>query len=56
MHTAGLPAALVDAFIEGYGYVREGRAAFLSDDVDRVLGRAPRSFEEWAQAHLSELA
>lgn len=56
MRAAGLPAALVDAFIEGYGYVREGRAAFLSDDIERVLGRAPRSFEEWARAHLSELA
>jgi uncharacterized protein YbjT (DUF2867 family) len=56
MRAAGLPAVLVAAFIEGYGFVREGRAAFRSDDVERVLGRAPRPFEEWARAHLSELA
>jgi uncharacterized protein YbjT (DUF2867 family) len=53
MRVAGLPAAFVDAAIEGLRFVRDGRAAMQSDAVEKVLGRAPRAFEQWARDHVS---
>ncbi len=52
MRTAGLSEAFAEAVREGQSYVREGKAASLSDDVSRVLGRAPRTFEGWVNDHL----
>lgn len=36
-----------------YEYVRNGWTAGLSPDVERVLGRKPIAFLEWARAHAS---
>ncbi|WP_394824989.1 NAD(P)H-binding protein [Pendulispora albinea] len=52
MREAGTPAAFADAVREGYAYVRAGNAASQSDAVERILGRAPRSFEVWVRDHL----
>jgi uncharacterized protein YbjT (DUF2867 family) len=53
MRAAGMPDVFVDAVVEGLTHVREGRAAARTDSVEKVLGRAPRSFEDWARDHLS---
>jgi uncharacterized protein YbjT (DUF2867 family) len=45
-----MPKAYVDAFLDFYvdGSLDESEP---TDDVREVLGRAPRTFEEWADAH-----
>lgn len=49
---AGLPAWTVDAFVEMYARgVRGGHFERTSDDVERVLGRPPRSIDEWIEAN-----
>ena len=48
---AGVPDAFVDAILQGTRFVREGKAATRTDTVERLLGRAPRSFEAWARDH-----
>ncbi|MDP9795094.1 uncharacterized protein YbjT (DUF2867 family) [Catenuloplanes nepalensis] len=46
--TAPLPAA---AWAAGIAWSRDGHNAVVTDDVRRVLGRAPASFRTWAQDH-----
>ncbi|WP_224361507.1 SDR family oxidoreductase [Hyalangium versicolor] len=53
MRSSGVPDAYAAAVKEGLLFVREGRAAMRSDAVERVLGRAPRSFEQWVRDHIS---
>ncbi|AKF05933.1 NAD(P)H-binding protein [Sandaracinus amylolyticus] len=47
----GFPAELADAFVGAMSAVREGIWNQVSPDVERVLGRPPRSFEQWARDH-----
>ena len=52
---AGLPAWTVDAFVEMYARgVRGGHFEQTSDDVERVLGRPPRSIDEWIEANRAD--
>lgn len=46
----GLPAADAEAFADVVAPLREGRDAYVSDGVQRALGRAPRSFAQFATA------
>ncbi|MEN3276539.1 MAG: hypothetical protein V7631_2329 [Massilia sp.] len=48
MEKTGMPAWLVDAFLELHALVRQGHAATLASGVQQVLGRPPRSMREWA--------
>jgi uncharacterized protein YbjT (DUF2867 family) len=48
MEKTGMPAWLVDAFLELNALLRHGHAATLADGVQQVLGRLPRSMREWA--------
>jgi uncharacterized protein YbjT (DUF2867 family) len=48
MEKTGMPAWLVDAFLELHALVRQGHAATLAGGVQQVLGRPPRSIREWA--------
>jgi uncharacterized protein YbjT (DUF2867 family) len=48
MEKSGVPAWLVDAFLELNALVRAGHAPTLTGDVQQVLGRPPRSMREWA--------
>lgn len=50
---AGVPEVFIDGMIEGYGFMRDGKAAASTDTVERLLGRPPRSFATWARDHLS---
>jgi uncharacterized protein YbjT (DUF2867 family) len=48
----GLPKYAVDGLVETFSLIRAGRFAYLTDDVEKVTGRRPRSFETWVREHL----
>ncbi|MEU5054809.1 MULTISPECIES: NAD(P)H-binding protein [unclassified Streptomyces] len=48
---AGIAEESVDSVLEGFAYVRAGRNAIVTDDVERILGRPPRTFAMWAEEH-----
>jgi uncharacterized protein YbjT (DUF2867 family) len=45
----GLPADQVSAYTELFATVLDGRSAYLSDGVQRALGRQPRDFRDFAR-------
>jgi uncharacterized protein YbjT (DUF2867 family) len=48
---AGVPEAYVDALLNLYEFYLMGGAARVTPDVERVLGRKPRTFDQFAQDH-----
>ena len=48
---AGVPEAYVDALLNLYEFYLTGGAARVTTDVERVLGRKPRTFDEFARDH-----
>jgi uncharacterized protein YbjT (DUF2867 family) len=44
----GMPPALADALVGLWRSVREGRVAMVTDTVERVVGRKPIAFDQWA--------
>ena len=46
---AGVPAEDVDALTDLFARVLDGHNAFVTDDVERVLGRPARDFAEYAR-------
>ncbi len=53
---AGTDPAFVDVVIDGREFVRSGRGAVLTGDVERALGRPPRGFDAWARDHRDAFA
>ncbi|MFC4907888.1 NAD(P)H-binding protein [Actinomadura gamaensis] len=53
---AGLDPAFVTTAVEGSRLVASGGNERVTDDVERVLGRPPRSFADWAGAHRAAFA
>jgi uncharacterized protein YbjT (DUF2867 family) len=53
MLDSGMDPALVQVAIDGRAFIRAGRNATVTDHVQRVLGRPPRTFATWAADHLS---
>lgn len=53
MSGAGMPAAYVGLMTGLYAMVRAGYTATVTDDVQRVTGRAPISFEQFARDHVT---
>jgi uncharacterized protein YbjT (DUF2867 family) len=51
MIAAGIDPAFVEVAVDGSAYIREDRNAIVTGDVERVLGRPPRSYRTWAQDH-----
>jgi uncharacterized protein YbjT (DUF2867 family) len=49
----GQPEWLATALVELNVYARQGHASVVTDTVERVTGRAPRTIEEWAREHVS---
>lgn len=45
----GIPEARVEDILEVYAAYRSGVGAAVTDDVERLVGRAPRAFEQFAQ-------
>lgn len=54
MEKAKMPLWMVDAFLELHGLVKNGYAGNVSQDVERVLGRRPRTLHDWASAFLGD--
>ncbi|HEX7683050.1 MAG TPA: NAD(P)H-binding protein [Trinickia sp.] len=50
---AGVPQPVAASVAKSYEAVRAGRAATTTDTVERVLGRQPLRFEQWAKAHVA---
>lgn len=48
---AGLPDWLADSAVALYGQAREGRYGSVTDTVEKMTGRSPRSFTEFARDH-----
>ena len=51
MIAAGLPAAVAEMNAQAFGLIAQGDAEWISDDIANILGRAPRSFEQFALDH-----
>lgn len=47
----GLPEHAVAGLTETFALISAGRFAYLTRDVEKATGRAPRSFETWAREH-----
>lgn len=47
---AGVPAEEIEPLSELFARVLDGHNAYLTDDVERVLGRRPRDFVDYARA------
>jgi uncharacterized protein YbjT (DUF2867 family)/lysophospholipase L1-like esterase len=45
----GEPEPMADALVAIWRAIREGRLSAVTDDVQRVLGRPPATFEQWAR-------
>ena len=50
LQAAGLPEDEVTGLVELFTEVLDGRSAYLTDGVQRALGREPRDFTEYATA------
>jgi (4-alkanoyl-5-oxo-2,5-dihydrofuran-3-yl)methyl phosphate reductase len=53
MRQAGLPVYVITGLVEVFAAMRGGRFAYLTDAVQRVTGRAPRTFAVWCREHLA---
>jgi NAD(P)H dehydrogenase (quinone) len=51
MIAMGMPPALADSMLEFTGMVRSGNAKMLSDTVQTITGKPPRTFVAWAKEH-----
>lgn len=51
-----MPAFYADYLVDLNRYYRSGKGAGTSPDVQRVLGRAPTSFERFVQDHAGAFA
>jgi uncharacterized protein YbjT (DUF2867 family) len=56
MARTGLPPVFVDALMELNAAMKAGRLAAVTDTVERVLGRPPAAFEDWARRHAGAFA
>lgn len=52
----GFPPQVANALGQSFTSIRAGRAAQITDTVQRITGRPPRSFESWARAHAARFA
>jgi hypothetical protein len=50
----GVPAREVDALVEAFTQLLDGRNAYLSDGVRQVLGCEPRDFADFAREAAAE--
>ena len=52
LRMAGLPDYVVEGLLGTFTAVRAGRLSACTDDVAKVTGRQPRTFEVWCRDHL----
>ena len=48
----GMDKKLVNALMEMMAYLRKNKGAVVTDTVEQILGRPPRSFEAWCNEHV----
>ncbi len=53
MLSAGIPELIVDAILGWFAYCRAGRADRIEPDTERLLGRKPRSLEQFVHDHVA---
>jgi uncharacterized protein YbjT (DUF2867 family) len=53
MLQSGMDKALVNALMEMMASLRKNEGAIVTDTVEKVLGRPPRSFEAWCQERVA---
>lgn len=53
MIAAGMSQEFADGALAGQEYVRAGRNATVTGDVEQVLGRAPRTYADWVRDHMA---
>lgn len=53
MLASGLPAAVAESFVTFFGLVRNGKIYPPTSAVRDLLGRPPRSFDDWARDHVA---
>lgn len=53
MRKSGLPGDVVKALAETMGALRRSEYAYVTDNVERVSGCKPRSFEAWCREHIT---
>jgi uncharacterized protein YbjT (DUF2867 family) len=51
MLQSGMDKVLVNALMEMMASLRKNEGAIVTDTVEKVLGRSPRTFEAWCQEH-----
>jgi uncharacterized protein YbjT (DUF2867 family) len=51
LETVGMPPEAIEAVATGIGWARAGGAAYVTDQVSRILNRPARGFEQWATDH-----
>jgi hypothetical protein len=57
MHSKGVPAEMIDATLAIAAYQKAGGPTqTVSDKVERILGRPPRSIHDFVRDHASFLA
>jgi (4-alkanoyl-5-oxo-2,5-dihydrofuran-3-yl)methyl phosphate reductase len=54
LRRSGMDKRLVAALLEGAAALRAGKGAVLTDTFKHLVGRDPRTFEEWAREHASD--
>lgn len=54
MRKGGLPEVVVGQLVETLTAVREGKADYKTDAVERVTGRRPRPFADWCLEHAAD--
>ncbi len=53
---AGLPTSVADALVTFYSVIRAGHAATVTNSVQELAGRPPRSYREFAEANRATFA
>jgi uncharacterized protein YbjT (DUF2867 family) len=56
MLASGDSTEIVAAHLSIYRAIREGRLAATNDNVERILGRKPRTFDLWIQENIAEFS
>lgn len=52
----GIPEPVAAALGQSFEAIRAGRVTRMTDTVERVTGRRPHTFEEWAERHVERFA
>ncbi|MFF3568219.1 NAD(P)H-binding protein [Nocardia jiangxiensis] len=53
LRARGLSEEYIDVVLRGSAFVRDGGNTTVTDDVQRVLGRAPWAYAQWVRDHLA---